>query len=92
MTRENEKLVYELEEVLAALSTLCEDIEHKVKAISSLVEENKSYFPPDTDTRQMEETILKELARYQEYALASRESQSLADDEPSPNRSTARGR
>ena len=35
MTRENEKLVYELEEVLAAL-------------------------------RQMEETILKELARYQE--------------------------
>lgn len=61
MTRENEKLVYELEEVLAAL-------------------------------RQMEETILKELARYQEYEQESRESQSLADDEPSPNRSTARGR
>ena len=61
MTRENEKLVYELEEVLAAL-------------------------------RQMEETILKELARYQEYAQESRESHSLADDEPSPNRSAARGR
>ena len=92
MTWENGKLAYEREDVLAALSTLCEDIEHKVKAISSLVQENKSYFPPDTDTKQMEETILKELARNQEYAQESRESHSLADDEPSPNRSAARGR
>ena len=53
----------------------------------------RKYFADTATVEQMEDTILKALAFYQAHAQEkTRESHSLADDEPSPNRSAARGR